>query len=94
MSDTPTMGHNSSTISSGVSIAGDRLLSVVTRIENLKEEQRNLSADIKDIMTEAKSAGFDPKIIREIIKMRAEDKDERELREMTRDAYLRALDMY
>jgi uncharacterized protein (UPF0335 family) len=45
-------------------------------------------------MAEAKGAGFDPKVIREVIKMRAEDRDDREEREAIRDAYLKALGMY
>lgn len=80
------VGHNS--------IASDRLLSVIERIERINEEKKGLSADIRDIMAEAKSAGFLPKVIREIIKMRAEDEAEREEREAIRDAYLKALGMY
>jgi len=79
-------GHNS--------IASDRLLSIIERIERLNEEKKGLTADIRDIMAEAKSAGFLPKVIREIIKMRAEDEAEREEREAIRDAYLKALGMY
>ena len=79
-------GHNS--------IAPDRLLSIIERIERLNEKKKGLTADIRDIMAEAKSAGFDPKVIREIIKMRAEDEAEREEREALRDAYLKALGMY
>ncbi len=80
------VGHNS--------IASDRLLSIIERIERLNEEKKGLTADIRDIMAEAKSAGFLPKVIREIIKMRAEDEAEREEREAIRDAYLKALGMY
>lgn len=80
------VGHNS--------IASDRLLSFIERIERINEEKKGLSADIRDIMAEAKSVGFLPKVIREIIKMRAEDEAEREEREAIRDAYLKALGMY
>lgn len=80
------MGHNS--------IAGDRLLSIVERIERLNEEVKALNDDKKDIMTEAKSAGFDPKTIRAVIKMRAEDEAEREERQMLLDLYLKALGLY
>ena len=80
------VGHNS--------IASDRLLSIIERIERLNEEKKGLTADIRDIMAEAKSAGFLPKVIREIIKMRAEDEAEREEREAIRDAYLKALGMH
>lgn len=79
-------GHNS--------IASDRLLSIIERIERLNEEKKELQDAIKDIMAEAKGAGFDTKVVREVIKIRAQDKEEREEREAVRDAYLRALGMY
>ena len=79
-------GHNS--------VAADRLLSIIERIERLAEEKKELQDAIKDIMAEAKGAGFDPKVVREVIKIRAQDKEEREEREAVRDAYLRALGMY
>lgn len=79
-------GHNS--------IAADRLFSIIERIERLVEEKKELQDAIKDIMAEAKGAGFDTKVVREVIKIRAQDKEEREEREAVRDAYLRALGMY
>ena len=79
-------GHNS--------IAADRLLSIIERIERLVEEKKELQDAIKDIMAEAKGAGFDTKVVREVIKIRAQDKEEREEREAVRDVYLRALGMY
>jgi len=79
-------GHNS--------IASDRLLSIIERVERLNEEKKDIQIAVKDIMAEAKGAGFDPKVIREVIKMRAEDRDDREEREAIRDAYLKALGMY
>lgn len=52
-------------------IAGDeRLRSYVNRIERLEEEKRGLGADIRDVYSEAKSAGYDPKIMRALIKER------------------------
>lgn len=80
------VGHNS--------IASDRLLSIIERIERLNEEKKGIQDAIKDIMAEAKGAGFNPKVIREVIKMRAEDREDREEREAIRDAYLKALGMY
>lgn len=79
-------GHNS--------IASDRLLSIIERVERLNEEKKDIQSAVKDIMAEAKGAGFDPKVIREVIKMRSEDRDDREEREAIRDAYLKALGMY
>lgn len=76
------------------SVSSDRLLSIIERIERLNEEKKDIQDAIKDIMAEAKGAGFNPKIIREVIKMRAEDREDREEREAIRDAYLKALGMY
>ena len=64
-----------------VGIAADRLRSLIERIERLEEEKKALSSDIRDIFAEAKSAGFDVKIMREIIRLRrmnAADRDEGE----------------
>lgn len=80
------VGHNS--------VSSDRLLSIIERIERLNEERKDIQDAIKDIMAEAKGAGFNPKVIREVIKMRAEDREDREEREAIRDAYLKALGMY
>ena len=51
-------------------IAADRLRSLVERIERLEEEKKALSGDIRDIFAEAKSAGFDTKIMKAVIKLR------------------------
>ena len=76
------------------SVSSDRLLSIIERIERLNEGKKDIQDAIKDIMAEAKGAGFNPKVIREVIKMRAEDREDREEREAIRDAYLKALGMY
>lgn len=48
-------------------IAADRLRSLIERIERLEEEKKALSGDIRDVFAEAKSAGFDVKIMRAIL---------------------------
>ena len=48
-------------------IAVDRLRSIIERVERLEEERKALASDIKDIFAEAKSAGFDVKVVRQII---------------------------
>ena len=63
-------------------IAVDRLRSLIERIERLEEEKKAIAGDIRDIFAEAKSAGFDVKVMREILKLRkmdAADRDEKEL---------------
>jgi uncharacterized protein (UPF0335 family) len=78
-----TTGHNQ--------IAADRLRSIIERIERLEEEKKALSSDIKDIYTEAKSAGYDVPVLRILIKRRAEDASKREEREALLATYLAAL---
>jgi uncharacterized protein (UPF0335 family) len=74
-------------------IAADRLRSLVERIERLEEERRALAGDIKDIYAEAKSAGFDVKALRQIIRLRRQDPAEVEEQESLLDLYKRALGM-
>ena len=73
-------------------IAGDRLRSFVERIERLDEEIKGLSDDKKDIYAEAKGEGFDVKILREVIRIRKQDKKERDERESLLDVYLHAIE--
>ena len=53
----------------------DQLRQYIERIERLEEEKRALMADIRDVYSEAKHSGFDPKTMRQIIKLRAMDSD-------------------
>lgn len=55
-----------------------RLKSLIERIEHLEEEKKGIGNDIKDIYAEAKSAGFDVKALRHVIKQRAKAKNERD----------------
>ncbi len=74
-------------------IAADRLLSIIERIERLEEERKALGNDIKDIYSESKSAGFDVKVIRQIISIRKKEPSEVEEQETLLDLYRRALGM-
>jgi uncharacterized protein (UPF0335 family) len=74
-------------------IAADRLRSIIERIERLEEERRALGSDIKDIYAEAKSAGFDTKVLRTIISIRRKEPAEVEEQETLLDLYKRALGM-
>ena len=74
-------------------IAADRLRSLIERIERLEEERKALGSDIKDIYAEAKSAGFDVKVIRQIIRIRKQEPAEVEEQESLLDVYRRALGM-
>lgn len=72
-------------------IATDRLRSIVERIERLNEEMKALSSDVKNLFTEAKSSGFDPKVLRRLIADRKKDAAEVEELETLLDLYRRAL---
>jgi uncharacterized protein (UPF0335 family) len=74
-------------------IAADRLRSLIERIERLEEEKKALSSDIKDIYQEAKSAGFDVKVMRQLIRIRKQEPAEVEEQETLLDVYRRALGM-
>jgi uncharacterized protein (UPF0335 family) len=71
----------------------DQLRSVIERIENLEEEKANLTADIREIYSEAKGNGFDVKALRAIIRMRKQDDHERMEQEAVLATYLHALGM-
>ena len=74
-------------------IAVDRLRSLIERVERLEEERKALGNDIKDIFGEAKSAGFDVKVLRTIIRLRKQEPAEIEEQETLLDVYRRALGM-
>ena len=74
-------------------IAADRLRSLIERIERLEEERKALGSDIKDIYAEAKSAGFDVKVLRQLIRIRKQEPAEVEEQETLLDVYRRALGM-
>ncbi|MGO9818653.1 MAG: DUF2312 domain-containing protein [Acidocella sp.] len=74
-------------------IAGERLRSIIERIERLEEERKALANDIKDIYSEAKSAGFDVKVIRQLIRIRKQEPAEVEEQETLLDVYRRAIGM-
>ena len=74
-------------------VAGEQLKSFIERIERLEEEKRALSGDIKEVYAEAKGTGFEPKVMRQIIKIRKMDKEELDEAESLLDLYKRALGM-
>ena len=74
-------------------IAADRLRSLIERIERLEEEKKALSGDIRDVFAEAKSAGFDVKIMRAILKLRKMNAADRDEQEFLLDTFRKALDL-
>ena len=74
-------------------VAVERLRSFIERIERLEEEKRVLSSDIKEVYAEAKGSGFEPKIMRQVVKLRRMDKADVDEEESLLDLYKRALGM-
>jgi len=72
-------------------VAADHLRQLIERVERLEEEKAAMAADIKEIYDEAKSNGFDPKIMRQVIKIRKMDRDDRQEQEAVLSLYLEAL---
>lgn len=78
------MGHNV--------VAGDRLRSFVERVERLEEEIAGLNGDKREIYSEAKAAGFDTKIIKQLIRRRRMDPNDREEQDAILHLYEQAVD--
>lgn len=74
-------------------VAHDQLRSVVERIERLEEEKAATAADIKEVYAEAKANGFDTKTLRQVVRIRKQDKAERQEQEAILELYLGALGM-
>ena len=74
---------------SDISIPGGRIRSFVERIEHIDTELQELNESKKEVFSEAKAEGFDVKILKEIIKLRKQDKDERDT---LLDMYMRAME--
>ena len=72
----------------------DRLKSFIERIESLEEEKNNIVVDIKEVYSEAKSSGYDPKIMRKILTIRKLDIDERLEQEALLNTYKNALGIF
>jgi len=71
----------------------NQLKAFIERIERMESEKSALADDIKAIYAEAKGTGFDTKIMREVIRIRKQDPNERSEREAILDTYLAALGM-
>ena len=87
-------GHNSGEESAQWgNISAERLRSLIERIERLDEERKALGSDIKDIFAEARSAGIDVKVMRQLLRIRKQEPADVEEQETLLDVYRRALGM-
>ena len=80
------------TISSD-SVAQDQIRAFIERIERMEEEKQAIADDIKEIYAEAKGNGFDTKVLRQIIRIRKQDANERMEQEALLELYMAALGM-
>ncbi|MGB7409047.1 MAG: DUF2312 domain-containing protein [Pontixanthobacter sp.] len=69
----------------------DRLRLLIERIERLEEEKKGIADDIRDVYAEAKAVGYDPKIMRQVVRLRKMKPDDRSEMEMVLDTYKNAL---
>ncbi len=74
-------------------VTGDQLRAFIERIERLEEEKKELSEQVKEVFAELKGQGFDVKAIRQILKLRKQDPDDRAEEEAVLDLYMSALGM-
>lgn len=72
-------------------IAADQLRSYIERIERLEEEKQALMADIREVYAEAKSSGFEPKIMRRLVRLRKMDQADRQEEDQLLDLYRQAV---
>jgi uncharacterized protein (UPF0335 family) len=77
---------------SDVTIPGGKIRAFVERIENIESEIQELNEQKKEVFAEAKGDGFDVKILKEIVKLRKQDAEERDERESMLDLYMRAME--
>jgi uncharacterized protein (UPF0335 family) len=73
--------------------AQQQLRQLIEQIERLEEEKKGLGEDIKDKFLEAKSMGFDPKIMKQVLRLRKKNQNDRDEEQAILDTYLHALGM-
>lgn len=74
-------------------IAADRLRQFIERIERLEEEKAAMASDVREVYAEAKTVGFDPKVMRQIVKLRKMDTADQQEMEALIETYKHALGM-
>lgn len=78
---------------SDIGVGRDQLRAFIERIERLEEEKKAIADDIKEVYAEAKGNGFDTKVMRQVIRIRKQDRNERLEQEAILDTYMHALGM-
>lgn len=81
------------TVDNSGEVSGQRLKSFIERVERLEEEKKALAEDIRDVYSEAKATGFEPKIIRKIVSLRKSNLEKRREEQELLDLYMAAIGM-
>jgi uncharacterized protein (UPF0335 family) len=74
-------------------VAADQLRLLIERVERLEEEKKGIGDDIKDVYLEARATGYDPRIMRQIVRLRKMPAHDRQEMEAILQTYLAALGM-
>ena len=74
-------------------VTAGQLKSIIERVERLEAERKELGDDVREIYAEAKGNGYDPKIIRMIVRLRKMNPSDRAEQEAVLDTYMSALGM-
>ena len=72
-------------------VAGEQLKSLIERIERLEEEKKGIADDVRDVYAEAKATGYDPKIMRMIVRLRKMETHTRREQDEILETYRAAL---
>lgn len=75
------------------SVAGAQLRAFIERVERLEEEKKTIADDIREVYAEAKGSGFDAKVMRQVVRLRKQEANERAEQEALLDLYMHALGM-
>ena len=88
-----TAAKTEETVDNSGEVSGQRLKSFIDRVERLEEEKKALAEDIRDVYSEAKATGFEPKIIRKIVSLRKTNLEKRREEQELLDLYMSAIGM-
>nr|WP_288959841.1 DUF2312 domain-containing protein [uncultured Sulfitobacter sp.] len=83
--------ENAAKGSNSGAVAADQLRLFIERVERLEEEKKGIADDIRDVYSEAKGQGYDPKIMRQIVRLRKMETHDRQEMEAILDTYKSAL---
>ena len=72
-------------------VAADQLRLFIERIERLEEEKKGIADDVKDVYSEAKANGYDPKIMRMVVRLRKMESHTRQEQDAILETYRSAI---